>query len=192
MNIQHQASIWQDAALYEQPAGRKRRSSAPGSAKYILFSIFGTIVAIVNPTLLVLLGIGMSRQDGNVAWNGALASLFAIIFSLFFIRRLLRFPLLRTYGYVALTFATSFSMMAIFLRFFRIDFSKSAVFPWDGDDHGSGRAVFPCLPPMGAVPHGGRAGRVECGQAAKTVGWPSRIHDADFNSVLISSAATVR
>src|SRR5271166_4258896 len=128
MNIHHQTSIWQDAALYEQPADRKRRSCAPGSAKYILFSIFGTIVAIVSPALLVLLGIGMSRQDGNVAWNGALASLFAIIFSFFVIRRLLRFPLMRTYGYIALTFALSFSSVAILLRFFRVDFSSPQFF----------------------------------------------------------------
>jgi lipopolysaccharide/colanic/teichoic acid biosynthesis glycosyltransferase len=38
---------------------------------------------------------GMSRQDGNVALNAALASLFAIIFSFFVIRRLLRFPFMR-------------------------------------------------------------------------------------------------
>jgi lipopolysaccharide/colanic/teichoic acid biosynthesis glycosyltransferase len=125
MSIYHQTSIWQDAALYEQQAGRKR---APGSAKYLLFSIFGTIVAIANPTLLVLLGIGMSRQDEDVAFNGALASLFAITFSFFVIRRLLRFPLLRTYGYVALTFVVSFSMVAIFLRFFRITFSSPQFF----------------------------------------------------------------
>jgi hypothetical protein len=67
---------------------------------YILFSILGTFVAIINPTLLVLLGMGMSRRDWNIALNGAEASLFAIVLSFFIIRRLLRFPLLRTYGYI--------------------------------------------------------------------------------------------
>src|SRR5262249_38679230 len=128
MNVHHKTSIWEDVALYEQPAGRQRRSRTPGSAKYILFSIFGTIVAIINPTLLVLLGIGMSRQDWNVASNGALASLFAIIVSFFIIRRLLRFPLLRSYGYIALTFVINFLGMAIALRFFRIDFSSPQFF----------------------------------------------------------------
>jgi lipopolysaccharide/colanic/teichoic acid biosynthesis glycosyltransferase len=128
MNIHHQTSIWQDAALYKQPAGRQRRSRAPGSAKYILFSILGTIVAVINPALLALLGMGMSRQDGNVALNGASASLVAIIVSFFIIRRLLRFPLLRTYGYIALTFVINFCVVAIALRFLRIEFSSPQFF----------------------------------------------------------------
>jgi lipopolysaccharide/colanic/teichoic acid biosynthesis glycosyltransferase len=129
MNVHHQTTIWEDAAaLYGQPAGHKQRSRAPDSAKYILFSMFGTIVAIINPTLLVLLGMGMSRQDGNVALNGALASLFAIILSFFVIRRLLRFPLLRNYGYIALTFVINFCVLAIVLRFCRIDFSSPQFF----------------------------------------------------------------
>jgi len=128
MNVHQQTSIWQDAAaLYEQLAG-KQRSRAPDVAKYILFSIFGTIVAIVGPALLVLQGTGMSRQDENVALNGALASLFAIILSFLVIRRLLRFPLLRSYGYIALTFVINFSIVAIVLRFWRIDFSSPQFF----------------------------------------------------------------
>ncbi len=35
MNIHNTTSIWQDAALCEEPVGRKRRRRAPGSAKYI-------------------------------------------------------------------------------------------------------------------------------------------------------------
>ena len=128
MNIHNQTSIWQDAALHEQPVGRKRRRRAPGSAKYVLFSLFGTIVAIINPMFLVLFGIGMSRQEGDVAFTGALASLFAIIFSFVVIRRLSRFPLLRTYGYIALTFISSFAVVAIGLKFFRIDFSSPQFF----------------------------------------------------------------
>jgi lipopolysaccharide/colanic/teichoic acid biosynthesis glycosyltransferase len=129
MNIHHQTSIWQDAAaLYEQPAGHKRRSRASDSAKYILFSILGTFVAIINPTLLVLLGMGMSRQDWTVALNGAEASLFAIVLSFLIIRRLLRFPLLRTYGYIALTFVSNFCVVAIALRFLRVDFSSPQFF----------------------------------------------------------------
>jgi lipopolysaccharide/colanic/teichoic acid biosynthesis glycosyltransferase len=128
MNTDYKASIWADAALNGWTTGGKRRSRAPGSAKYILFSMFATIVAIANPMLLVLLGIGMSEQDWNVASNGALASLFAIIFSFFVIRKLLRFPLLRTYGYVALTFTISFCSLAIVLRFFRVDFSSPQFF----------------------------------------------------------------
>jgi lipopolysaccharide/colanic/teichoic acid biosynthesis glycosyltransferase len=128
MNIHLKTSIWEDAALYEGLAARWRRPRAPGSAKYILFSIFGTIVAVIYPMMLALLGTGMSRQDGNIALNGALASLFAIIASFFIIRRLLKFPLLRTYGYIALTFIINFCVMAIALRFVRIDFSSPQFF----------------------------------------------------------------
>jgi lipopolysaccharide/colanic/teichoic acid biosynthesis glycosyltransferase len=128
MNVHHRTSIWQDAALYAQPVGHKRRSRAPGAAKYISFFIFGAVVAILNPTFLALTGIGMSVQNENVTLNGALASLFAIIFSFFVIRRLLSFPLLRTYGYIALTFVSSFCIVAIAMRFFRVEFSSPQFF----------------------------------------------------------------
>jgi hypothetical protein len=78
--------------------------------------------------LLVLAGMGMSRQDLNVALNGAFASLLAIIFSFIVIRRLLSFPLLRTYAYIALTFVISFAIVAAGLKFFRIDFSSPQFF----------------------------------------------------------------
>jgi lipopolysaccharide/colanic/teichoic acid biosynthesis glycosyltransferase len=128
MNIHAKTSIWEDVAFYEGLTSRWRRSRAPGSAKYILFGIFGIIVAIMFPMMLVLQGTGMSRQDGNIALNGALASLFAIIASFFVIRRLLKFPLLRTYGYIALTFVINFCVVAIALRFVRIDFSSPQFF----------------------------------------------------------------
>jgi lipopolysaccharide/colanic/teichoic acid biosynthesis glycosyltransferase len=127
MNIHH-ASIWEDAALHEQPASRRTRSRTPGSAKYLLFSVVGIIVSIICPALLVLSGIGMSQQDANVAIDSALASLVAIIFSFLVIRRLLRFPLLHNYGYIALTFVISFSIVAIFLKFWRINFSSPQFF----------------------------------------------------------------
>ena len=80
MNIHNPTSIWQDAVLHEQLVGRKRRR-APGSAKYMLFGIFGTIVAIANPMLLALSGIGMSEQELDIALNASMASLLAIICS---------------------------------------------------------------------------------------------------------------
>ena len=127
MNIHNPTSIWQDAVLHGQLVGRKGRR-APGSAKYMLFGIFGTIVAIANPILLALSGIGMSAQDLDSALNAALASLLAIICSFVVIRRLLSFPLLQTYGYVALTFVSSFAIVAVGLKFFRIDFSSPQFF----------------------------------------------------------------
>ena len=128
MNIHLKTSIWEDAAFYGRLADRWRRPRAPGSAKYILFSIFGATVAIISPTLLVLLGIGMSKQNGDVALNGALASLFAIISSFLVIRRLVKFPLLRSYGYIALNFVINFCLVAIALRFLRVDFSSPQFF----------------------------------------------------------------
>jgi len=127
MNIQHQTSIWHDAAaLHEQPVVRKRRR--PGSAKYIWFGIFGTGVAIVNPMLLALIGMGMSQQASEVVFSGALASLLAIISGFLVIRRLLSVPLLQSYAYVALTFVSSFALVAVGLKFLRIDFSSPQFF----------------------------------------------------------------
>jgi lipopolysaccharide/colanic/teichoic acid biosynthesis glycosyltransferase len=129
MNLQHQTSIWHDAAApYEQPVGRKRRRRRPGSAKYLWFGIFGTFVAVVNPMLLALIGIGMSHQAEEVVFNGALASLLAIIAGFLVIRRLLRVPLLQAYGYVALTFVSSFALAAVGLKFLRIDYSSPQFF----------------------------------------------------------------
>jgi lipopolysaccharide/colanic/teichoic acid biosynthesis glycosyltransferase len=128
MNVHHKPSIWEDAALYRQATGRLQRSRVPRSAKYILFSILGICLAIICPTLAVLLGIGMSQQNGDIALNGALASLFAILASFFVIRHLLKFPLLRTYDYIVLTFAINSLGVAIALRFLRIDFSSPQFF----------------------------------------------------------------
>ena len=105
-----------------------RRPRMPKAAQYIFYSVFGTFVAISVPTLLALLGVGMSRQQGDVAFNAASASLLAIVASFLIIRRLLRFPLLRTYSYVALTFVSSFALVASGLKLFRIDFSSPQFF----------------------------------------------------------------
>jgi lipopolysaccharide/colanic/teichoic acid biosynthesis glycosyltransferase len=124
MNIRHQTSIWHDAAArYEQPVGRNRLRRTSGTTRYILFGIFCTVVAIVSSMLFALMGIGMSAQAPDVVYNGALASLLAILSSFVVIRRLLSFPLLESYGYVALTFVSSFAIVAFVLKFFRIDFS---------------------------------------------------------------------
>lgn len=129
MNIEQQTSIWKDAAaLYERSVSRKRRRRVSDFTKYILFGIIGTAVAIINPTLLALSGIGMSVVSVELAVNGALASLLAIISSFVIIRHLLRFPLLQAYGYVALTFVSTFAIVAIGLKFFRIEFSSPQFF----------------------------------------------------------------
>jgi lipopolysaccharide/colanic/teichoic acid biosynthesis glycosyltransferase len=130
MNMQHQTSIWHDAAaLYaRQPVGDKRRRRGPSTAKYIWFGIFGTVVAILNPVLLALVGVGMSPQASEVVFNGALASLLAIIAGFLVIRRLLSVPLLQSYGYVALTFVSSFALVAMGLKILRIDFSSPQFF----------------------------------------------------------------
>jgi len=129
MNIQHQMSIWHDAAAFHaQAIGQKRRRRWPGAAKYIWFGIFATVVSVINPMLLALVGIGMSQQDIDVVSNGALASLLAIIAGFLITRRLLSVPLLQSYGYVALTFVGSFALVAVGLKFLRIDFSSPQFF----------------------------------------------------------------
>jgi lipopolysaccharide/colanic/teichoic acid biosynthesis glycosyltransferase len=128
MNIQHM-SIWRDAAAFHaQPVGQKRRRRWPGAAKYIWFGIFATVVSIINPMLLALMGVGMSAQDIDVVSKGAVASLLAIIAGFLVIRRLLGVPLLQSYGYVALTFVSSFAIAAIGLKFLRIEFSSPQFF----------------------------------------------------------------
>src|SRR5262245_30508991 len=130
MNIQQQmSSIWHEAAAFHaQPVGQKRRRRWPGAAKYIWFGIFATVVSIINPMLLALMGIGMSPQAIDIVSNGALASLFAIIAGFLVIRRLLGVPLLQSYGYVALTFVSSFALVAVGLKFLRIEFSRPQFF----------------------------------------------------------------
>src|SRR5262249_6768247 len=121
MNIQHQMSIWHDAAAFHaRPIGQKRRRRRPDAAKYIWFGIFATVVSIINPMMLALTGIGMSPQAIDVVSNGAGASLLAIIAGFLITRRLLGVPLLQNYGYVALTFVCSFALVAIGLKFLRI------------------------------------------------------------------------
>jgi lipopolysaccharide/colanic/teichoic acid biosynthesis glycosyltransferase/putative flippase GtrA len=127
MNI-HQSDIGKEGAVLELLVAWKRNPRAPSSARYLFFGVLGTLVAVGGPILLVLLGIGMSRQNADVALNAAFASLLAIIFSFVAIRRLLGFPLLRTYGYIAITFVSSFAIVAIGLKFFRIDFSSPQFF----------------------------------------------------------------
>src|SRR5262245_60578592 len=128
MNIQHQMSIWHDAAAFHaQPVGQKRRRW-PGAARYIWFGTFATVVSIINPMLLALMGIGMSYRDIDVVSVGALASLLAITAGFLIIRRLLGVPLLQSYGYVALTFVSSFALVAVGLKFLRIDFSSPQYF----------------------------------------------------------------
>jgi lipopolysaccharide/colanic/teichoic acid biosynthesis glycosyltransferase len=121
-----QTATSKDSALRERPVARHPRM--PKLAVYVLYSICGTFVAIIVPTLFVLLGVGMTRQEGDVAFNAASASLLAITVSFLIIRRLLSFPLLQTYGYVALTFVSSFAIVASGLKFFRIDFSSPQFF----------------------------------------------------------------
>src|SRR5262249_24201176 len=129
VNMQDQTSIWHDAAAFhERSITHKRRQPRPSAAKYIWFGIFGTVVAIVNPALLALTGIGMSVQPGENVFNGALASLLAIISGFLVVRRLISFPLLPSYGYVALTFVSSFALAAVGLKFLRIDFSSPQFF----------------------------------------------------------------
>ena len=124
MNIQHQTSIWQDATAFHEEAFGGKRRRAPSSAKYIWFGILGTVAAIVNPALLALIGLGMSPQSTEIVLNGALASLLAIISGFLVIRRLLSFPLLPAYGYVALTFVSTFALVAVGLKFLRIEYSS--------------------------------------------------------------------
>ena len=120
-----QTSTWKNIAAREQPRVRRQRLKL---GRYLVYSAFGTSVAIAIPMLLVVSGVGMSRQDGDIGLNGGFASLVAIFVSFLIIRRLLKFPLLRAYNYVALTFLGIFLVVAVILKFLRIDFSSPQLF----------------------------------------------------------------
>jgi lipopolysaccharide/colanic/teichoic acid biosynthesis glycosyltransferase len=128
MNLHQRSVLWKDALDLEPLVAERQYPRSPRSGRYIFFAVLGTSVAISSPMLLVLLGIGMSRQDADVASNAALASLLAIIIGFVVIRRLLRLPLLPTHGYVAMTFLSCFIGVSIGLKFFRIDFSSPQFF----------------------------------------------------------------
>jgi lipopolysaccharide/colanic/teichoic acid biosynthesis glycosyltransferase len=107
---------------------RSDRMRTAKPAQYLLLATFGILVAIIIPLLLVLSGVGMSRQSETVAFTTASVSVLAIGTGLFIIRRLLNFPLIRTYAYAALTLGTSSALVAGCLKFFRIDFSSPQFF----------------------------------------------------------------
>ena len=127
MNI-HPSSTWKDVGLEAQRVVRQKRRRLPSSAQSVLFSILGTFVAIFGPALFAVGGVGMSRQSEDVASGTALAALLAIICGFVTVRRVLGFPLVRTYSYVALTFVATFALVAIGLKFFRINFSSPQFF----------------------------------------------------------------
>jgi lipopolysaccharide/colanic/teichoic acid biosynthesis glycosyltransferase len=124
MNIQHQTSIWQEATAFSEARFGGKRRLGPSSAKYIWFGIFGTVAAVVNPALLALSGLGMSPQSTEIVYNGALASLLAIVCGFLVVRRLLSFPLLPAYGYIALTFVSTFALVAVGQKILRIEYSS--------------------------------------------------------------------
>ena len=124
MNIQQQTSIWQDSTAFREARFGGKRRLGLSSAKYFWFGILGTVAAIVNPALLALFGLGMSPQSTEIVTNGAFASLLAIVCGFLVIRRLLSFPLLPAYGYIALTFASTFALVAAGQKILRIEYSS--------------------------------------------------------------------
>jgi lipopolysaccharide/colanic/teichoic acid biosynthesis glycosyltransferase len=100
----------------------------PNFVRYMLFGAFATLAATMIPLLFATFAIGMSGQEADVAFNGVLAAWVAICAGFLIIRRLLRVPLLRAYGYVAITFVASFLAMATILKFLRIEFSSPQFF----------------------------------------------------------------
>lgn len=128
MAIDIHPSTWKDVGLEARRLVRQKRRRLPSSAQCVLFSVLGTFVAIFGSALFAVGGVGMSRQSEGVASETALAALLAMICGFVVIRRVLNFPLLRTYSYVALTFIATFALIAITLKFFRIDFSSPQFF----------------------------------------------------------------
>ena len=170
-----------------RPRSTRRRSAvsvdarqAPRSTYW--FGIFGTVVAIVDPALLALIGLGMSPQPTETVFNGAFASLLAIISGFLVIRRLLRFPLLPAYGYVALTFVSTFALVAVGLKFLRIEYSSPQFFAAMVMITGLSRVFLLRKSSMGANEDRCGPRRNACGQAAKVARGSVEISDAEFSS----------
>lgn len=105
-----------------------RRSRGNGATQAIALSLLGAAVAILGPAFLDAHGWGMSRQQGNVLVNSAIAASLAITCSLTVTHRLLAFPLMQSRTYVAITFATCFALVAATLKVLHIDFSSPQFF----------------------------------------------------------------
>jgi lipopolysaccharide/colanic/teichoic acid biosynthesis glycosyltransferase len=88
----------------------------------------GVFFALAVPVLLVMNGLGMSRQDETVALQTAALAFLAISSSLLICHRLLAIPLLRTATYVTATFVTSFLLVAAGAKLFRVGFSSPQFF----------------------------------------------------------------
>jgi lipopolysaccharide/colanic/teichoic acid biosynthesis glycosyltransferase len=85
-------------------------------------------LAIFGPMVFALNGIGMSLQPEKVATDTSFASFLAMFSGFIIIRRFLNFPLLNSHAYVVVTFASTFSLVATTLKFFRINFSNPQFF----------------------------------------------------------------
>jgi lipopolysaccharide/colanic/teichoic acid biosynthesis glycosyltransferase len=123
VNFYHPLSIGVAAKLPSMKLWRLRLSNLGFS-----LSIVGGAVATIGPAFLASHGWGMSRQSESVVVDTALATLVSIVCSLCITRRLLGFPLMRSRSYVALTFATSFALMGVLLKTFKISFSSPQLF----------------------------------------------------------------
>ena len=109
----------------------------------------------------------MSPQSTEVVLNGAFASLFAIICGFLVIRRLLSFPLLPAYGYIALTFVSTFALVAVGQKILTDRIFKSSVYRCNGHDHRISRVFLLRKSSMGTNDDRCGPRRHACGQAAK-------------------------
>jgi lipopolysaccharide/colanic/teichoic acid biosynthesis glycosyltransferase len=128
MTMHQSLLVGDDAEIRGRAAGRAWNPHVSDSMQSVLLGLLGVSLAIGGPALLAAEGIGMSRQVGKDVFDTATAAFFAIICSLVVSRRLLFFPLLRTSTYVAVTFLASFALVAVCMKFFRINFSSPQFF----------------------------------------------------------------
>ena len=111
-------NIHQPLPITEHGASRTRlgapgwRSALSNTVQAWLLTIVGICVATVAPAFLSLHGVGMHESDTSGALFTGTSALVSIILSLVILRNLLRFPMLRTSTYVAMTFVSCFAAVA--------------------------------------------------------------------------------
>jgi lipopolysaccharide/colanic/teichoic acid biosynthesis glycosyltransferase len=93
-----------------------------------LLTILGICFATVAPALLSLQGVGMHESDTNGVFFTGGSALVSIFLSLVILRNLLRFPMLRTSTYVAVTFVCCFGAVAAGLKLSSMAFSTHQFF----------------------------------------------------------------
>jgi len=128
MNIHQPLPITENAASRARLGVQRWRPAVSHTVQAWLLTIVGICVATIAPALLSLEGVGMHESDMSGALFTGASALVSIFLSLVILRNLLRFPMLRTSTYVAVTFVCCFAAVATALKLAQMGFSTHQFF----------------------------------------------------------------